>query len=199
MEIDNENEVKEPAPKYEYISPEKFLRIARGSLEKLEYFNGYIEVKAAATRRHAIINGNLFGNTFQFLKGKPCNPFISDLMVVSPGKTSYTVPDMTIVCGDPVMGDRQEDILTNPVVIVEILSKSTGKYDMGHKFLYYKEIPSLKEYVLIDSKKRWARILKKQIDGTWEKVEYLEANAEIYIESIDFYISFETIYSNTKL
>jgi Uma2 family endonuclease len=199
MENNNENEVKEPAPKYEYISPEKFLRIARGSLQKLEYFNGYIEVKVAASRRHARISGNLFANIFQFLKGKPCEPFVSDLMVVSPGQASYTVPDMTIVCSDPVMEDPQEDILTNPVVIVEILSKSTGKYDMGHKFIFYKDIPSLKEYILIDSKQKWARILKKQIDGTWETVEYLEANAKIYIESIDFYISFETIYSKTKL
>lgn len=198
-EQEKENEVKEPALKYGYISPDEYLRKERDALYKSEYFNGHVEAMAGASRKHARINLNIIGETYLYLKGKDCETFLSDLRIVSPHRESYTYPDMTIVCNEPKMEDEEEDSLTNPVVIIEVLSKSTGKYDIGDKFLYYQTIPSLKEYILIDSTKRYAKTIRKQSNGEWKSDEVITCNGKVTIKTIGFTLSFDSIYRRTSL
>jgi Uma2 family endonuclease len=199
MENYNEIEVNEPALKYGYISPDEYLAMERSVPRKHEYYNGRIVAMAGATNDHIEINSTLFGEIYIFLKGKNCRPLLSDLKVVSPGRESYTYPDLTIACKDPMMEDLQLDSMINPSVIVEILSKSTEKYDLEEKFFFYKKISCLKEYILIDSRRRFARILRKQTDGDWKTEDIQDENGEITIQLIGLKLSFDTIYQNTEL
>jgi Uma2 family endonuclease len=196
---ENENEVSEPALKYGYISPEEYLKMERISPRKNEYFNGQIVAMAGASPQHIEINCTLFGEVYHFLRGKSCRPLNADFRVVSPEQESYTYPDLTIVCKDPMMADREGGTFLNPSVIFEVLSKSTGKYDLGDKFLYYQKIPSLREYILIDSRKRFARIFRKELNGEWKSEDIKDENGDITIRLIGLTLSFDTIYLHTDL
>lgn len=198
-EKENKNEVNEPALKYNYISPEEYLKLERLTPRKHEYFNGRLVAMAGASQHHLDINGNLHGEIYNFLKDKPCRPLLSDFKVVSENFESYTYPDLTIVCSDPMMADHACDTILNPSVIIEILSKSTAKYDMGEKFIYYKTISCLKEYILIDSRKRFARIMRKQQDGQWNSEDIKDEKGDVSIQLIGMTLSFDSIYRHTHL
>jgi Uma2 family endonuclease len=198
-EPENENQVEEPALKYGYISPDNYLKNERESLDKHEYFNGHVQAMAGASRKHVRINGTIYAEIYHFLKDRNCEPFLSDLKVVSPNRESYTYPDMTIVCNEPEMEDGKEDCLKNPAVIIEILSKSTGKYDMGNKFLYYRNIPALKEYILIDSTKRFVRVLRRQSNTEWKSEEINDRDGILFIETIGYQLPLPEIYRDTGL
>jgi Uma2 family endonuclease len=85
------------------------------------------------------------------LKGKPCKPFGSDLRIHIPENTLFTYPDISIICNEIKTSPVDLDTAILPTVIIEILSSSTRNYDHGGKFKLYRDIPSLKEFILIDS------------------------------------------------
>src|SRR6185295_12969706 len=93
----------------------------------------------------------MHGELFTRLKGNACKPYGSDLRIHIPGNTLFTYPDISIICGSIIPSDPDEDSSINPTVIIEILSPSTKDYDRGGKFLLYRDIPTLKEYILIDT------------------------------------------------
>src|SRR5687768_17468528 len=138
-----ENEVKEPALKYNYTSAEEYLEMERASQEKHELHHGVIINMAGASLNHNRIVGNLIISIGSYLKGKSCSVFPGDLRTKILTKDSFTYPDITIVCGEPELMDNHFDTLLNPSVIIEVLSPSTEEHDKGFKFLYYMQIPSL--------------------------------------------------------
>lgn len=194
-----ENIIKEPAPKYNYISPDEYLFFERSSDEKHEYYDGYVKTMTGARLKHNQIAGNLFAEIGNFLKGKECQVLPSDMRVSTPNRDAYIYPDATIVCGEPELEDDQFDTLVNPTVVFEIWSPSTQKNDVGYKLLYYKNIPSLKEYVMIASAKRFAQAVRKQQDGAWRFEDITGLTAGIFIRAINFSISFDDVYRNTGL
>jgi Uma2 family endonuclease len=194
-----ENVVKEPAPKYNYISPDEYLAMERASDEKHEYYDGYIHAMSGARLKHNQITGNLVAEIGNFLKGKECQILPSDMRVSTPNRSNYLYPDATIVCGEPELEDDHFDTLINPTVVFEIWSPSTQKNDVGYKIIYYQSIPSLKEYIMIDSAKRFAQTVRKQDDGAWRFEDITESAARILIQTISFNISFDDIYRNTGL
>lgn len=194
-----ENEVKEPAPKYNYISPDEYLAMERASEEKHEYYDGFIVAMSGATLRHNQITGNVHTEIGAFLKGKECQVLPSDMRVNTPNRDTYMYPDLSIVCGKPQLEDDKFDTLKNPSVVFEIWSPSTQKNDVGYKLLCYQHIPSLQEYVMIDSAKRFAQVVRKQKDGAWRFEDITDSNGEIVIQTINLRISFNDIYYNTGL
>jgi len=126
-----------------YITPEDYLKAERKAAFKSEYCDGQVFAMAGATLRHSRIATNLVIELGAALKGGRCQVFNSDLRVYIPATGLYTYPDASVVCGDPVV--FQTDNLENPVVIAEVLSKSTQHHDRTTKFLDYQSIPSLKE------------------------------------------------------
>lgn len=193
-----ENVVKEPAPKYNFISPQEYLEIERASEEKHEYFDGHVYNISGASMNHAQITSNIFLRVGQFLEEKECDIYVNDLKVTNIHKDSYTYPDMLIVCGEKEFEDEQKDVLLNPSVIIEILSPSTRSIDKGRKFLYYQGIASLKEYILVDTLKRRIYIFRKQLSGQWLQDLPLEAGI-IFIETINFHLSLSDIYNRTGI
>lgn len=191
-----ENEVKEPAPKYNYISPEEYLEMERASDVKHEYHDGEIFAMAGASMRHNHVFHNVYVALGNSLKGKNCKPFNSDLRIHIPEKNLYTYPDISIICGKPETTDLFKDNVKNPAVIIEILSKSTKGYDKGAKFTLYRHIKTLKEYILIDSDSALIELYVRQPDNSWNLTEYSQQNDNIYIPSIGTTLFLSAIYED---
>ncbi|MFZ1454951.1 MAG: Uma2 family endonuclease, partial [Saprospiraceae bacterium] len=173
-------------PEKQYITPEQYLESERLALEKHEFYLGEIFAMSGASFRHNQIFKNTYGNLFNKLKGKPCQPYGSDLRIHIPNNSLYTYPDISIICGKPEMTDKVKDTITNPSVIIEILSKSTYDYDKGQKFTLYRDIDSLREYILIDSMSIRVEHYFKNEDSSWTLKDYRTIDAKLNIETISF-------------
>ena len=192
-----ENEVKEPAPKYNYISPEAYLAAERASESRSEYYEGHIIAMAGASLKHNKIAMNLYREVGSFLKGSICNILPSDMRVSTPSHDSFMYPDAVIVCGEPQLEDDKFDTLLNPSVIFEILSPSTSNMDKGRKFFFYREIPSLKEYIMIDSLKPLVILSRRQPGNSWV-FENIDEGA-FTMQTIGFTLTLQEIYDGTDI
>jgi Uma2 family endonuclease len=165
------------------VSIEEYMRRAEASLDKLEYYDGKIVAMAGATLSHVRINGNLIRELGNRLRGTSCEAFGSDLRVAVPNVASYSYPDLSIVCGplelDP--RDKSGKSITNPRVLIEILSPSTERFDRGLKFERYLKLESLEEYLLVSQAEARVESFLRSNDGTWSFafVNGLAANAVI--------------------
>lgn len=132
-----------------HLAPEEYLAAERQAATRSEYFGGQIYAMAGASREHVAIAANL---TYLFVgqfKGRPCSTFTSDMRLKVSETGLYTYPDVMALCGEPVFEDNEADTLTNPAVIIEVLSDSTERYDRGDKFAHYRRLASLHDYVLV--------------------------------------------------
>jgi Uma2 family endonuclease len=192
-------EIKEPAVDYNKMkyTIEEYLEKERDSDIKHEYYRGEIFAMAGAGLPHNVISVNVLTSVKSSLKGKPCRPYGSDFRVHIPRNSLFTYPDISIVCGEPTIHD--EDNLLNPAVIIEILSPSTKSYDRGRKFSLYKEIPTLKEYILIDSEFIKVEAWFLGSDGYWALKEYDTIKDYFVIDIIGQSLLLSDVYEDTKL
>jgi len=130
-------------------SAAEYLATERKATAKSEYFDGEIFAMSGGSPSHSLIAANFIGESQQGLKGKPCSVYTSDLRVKVDLSGLYTYPDATIACGELEFDDDQQDTLTNPIVVVEVLSQATESYDRGRKSANYRTIASLQEIILI--------------------------------------------------
>jgi len=192
-------EVKEPAYKYNYISPAEYLLAERAAEEKHEYFDGQILAMSGAGLNHNRIQANLLINIGTHLKGKDCSILPGDIRVSTLTRDAYMYPDALIVCGEPLLEDDKFDTLLNPSVIFEILSPSTRSIDKGRKLFFYQGIPSLQEYIMIDSLKKIIQLARKQADGAWRFSAINDSEGHLFIRTIDFHLPLQEIYTDTGL
>jgi Uma2 family endonuclease len=185
--------MSEPAIKH--ISEAEYLAFERESQERHEYYRGEIYLMSGASFKHNIIEDNIRGALHLFLKGKKCRSFGSNLRIHIPKNTLYTYPDVLIVCDSPKFVDGEFDTLLNPSVLIEILSASTGNYDRAAKFDLYREIETLKEYILIDSKSVHCVHYEKNADSTWTLSETKNLADSITITTIELQLKLSDIYS----
>ncbi|HEX8462614.1 MAG TPA: Uma2 family endonuclease [Segetibacter sp.] len=185
-------------PAIKYVSPVEYLAFERESEERHEYYKGEIFAMSGASFKHNIIEDNLRGSLHTFLKGKKCRSFGSNLRVHIPKNTLYTYPDILVVCGEPTFQDDTFDTLLNPAVIIEILSPSTANYDRGAKFDLYREIESLKEYILIDASAIHFVHYQKNSDSTWTLSETKNLIDSFYINTIELEIPLSQVYAGAE-
>jgi Uma2 family endonuclease len=136
----------DPRPR---VSPEDYLAMERRSETRSEYLDGEIFAMTGASERHNLLAGNLYTAFRAQLRPRGCRVYVSDMRVKISATGLYTYPDVIVVCGTPQFESAEVDTLLNPQVIVEILSKSTEDYDRGTKFVHYRSLPSLAEYLLV--------------------------------------------------
>jgi Uma2 family endonuclease len=184
--------VSQPAIKY--LTEKEYLAFERNALDKHEYYQGEIFAMSGASFKHNLIESNLRGLLHNFLKGKKCREFGSNLRIHIPSNTLYTYPDILVIRDEPEFVDEEFDTITNPSIIIEILSPSTANYDRGAKFELYREIESLKEYVLIDAKAIHIVVYAKNNDSTWTLSETKNIYETINLPSINFSITVADIY-----
>jgi Uma2 family endonuclease len=185
-------------PETKYITEKEYLVAERLATEKHEYFQGEVFAMSGASKAHNEIFSNAFGEFVIQLKGKKCRPYGSDFRVNIPKNTLYTYPDISVYCNEPETLDSENDTATNPTVIVEILSKSTRNYDQGEKFALYRQIESLKDYILIDSET--VKVIKhtKMDDESWVLKEYKSIEDSFSIPSIGVTLNLLDLYENVK-
>jgi Uma2 family endonuclease len=193
-----ENEVKEPAPKYNYVSPEQYLEMERAAETKHEYYKGEVFAMSGASPEHNDIAYNINRLVASFLHGKGCKLYGSDFRIHIPQNSFFTYPDFSIVCGKTDTPDVYTDNLTNPAAIIEILSKSTKDYDRGTKFTLYRSITSLKEYILIDSTAIGVEIFTRQQDNSWILTEFKQLTDSFVISTVHLTLHLHDIYDDVS-
>ena len=179
-------------------SPQEYLAFERVSKEKHEYFQGKLVAMAGASLIHNRLVANILVEIGGVLRDKPYEILPSDIRVSTPSRESYMYPDAVIVCGQPEMEDDKFDTLKDPVVIFEILSPSTEDHDRGRKFFFYRQIPSFKEYILVDSTKPFVEISRQEENGAWKFETVTDPDGQLFIASIGISIPMAEVYRNVS-
>ncbi|MBC7554417.1 MAG: Uma2 family endonuclease [Taibaiella sp.] len=185
-------------PAVKLITIAEYLDMEEQSATKHEFIEGEVVAMAGASLAHNYIIANLLKEAGVHLDGGNCDVFPSDLKVTTPFSTSYLYPDVTIVCGKPELDENSPDTITNPAVIIEVMSPSTQKNDRGYKFFTYMQIPSLKEYILISSTGMEVEHMRKQPDNAWQITNATGPTGELYIQCIEMRLPFKSLYNKVS-
>jgi Uma2 family endonuclease len=180
------------------ITEEQYLAIERAAEFKSEFFDGEMFAMSGVSLRHSRLQRNILVELDTPLREKGSQAFPSDLRVKVSSRM-YTYPDISVVCGDPLLGDEHQDNLLNPVALLEILSPSTEKYDRGLKFRRYRTIESLKEYVLVEQEQVRIECFSRRPDGTWTFRDYQRLEEELALDSLGVPIPLSRIYDRVEL
>lgn len=186
----------QPKPFY---TPAEYLTIERESETKNEYFQGEIFAMSGASRAHNLLVKNMLVSLDNRI-GESCNVFPSDMRVHVAANGLYTYPDVSVVCGEEqYLDDAHLDTLLNPVVLVEVLSKTTAKDDRNSKFLLYKSIASLKHYVLVDSQRVNVALYSRGAGSSWLFEEYQGLDAVLPLPALAIEVPLAEIYRRLEL
>lgn len=178
---------------------EEYLELDHNSEEKIEFWDGYTFTLAGSTQKHDRIQFNCALALGTRLRGKPCRVFLSDMRVEVPDYPPYRYPDLSALCGQAIFKNLgKQELLTNPTVIIEILSDSTADFDRGYKFTYYKSIASFTEYILIAQDRPHVSQFVKQAENSWVNHEFNNINDKFFLESLDCELPLNEIYENVE-
>ncbi|MDQ0638500.1 Uma2 family endonuclease [Pedobacter sp. W3I1] len=192
--------INEPVLAYQkrHYTVEEYLEMEKESQEKHEYFQGEIFAMSGAGDNHNEIFSNVFGEIAYKLKGTPCRPYGSDKRMNIPENTLFTYPDISIYCNGLAHSDVDVDTSILPTVIIEILSPSTKNYDRGKKFNLYKDIPSLREYIMIDSESVLVEAYYIDDEQNWALHKHEEISDMLNLVSMGFDIALSDIYDHVR-
>jgi Uma2 family endonuclease len=167
-----------------FISVEDYLRIERTALRKSEYLNGAMTEMPGVSREHSLIVTNLVATLATLLLDRPYEVYSSELRLKVSATGLYIYPDVIVSDAEPAFEDRGAHTFLNPILLVEVVSKSTESNDRGRKFLHYQRIPSLQEYVLVSQYEFRVEQYVRQGDGKWLYTETTDPNGHFVFESI---------------
>ena len=168
-------------PKPRKLTVAEYLAIEATATHKSEFFDGEMflvhppagpRMMAGASKAHNVVFRNLFGELYKRLGYGPCQLFAADQRVKLDPTGLWCYPDLLIVCGEPEYAADDEDTLTNPKVVIEVLSPSTERYDRTTKFRHYKSLSSVQEYVLVTQDEPRAERFVRQPDGAWGQTDF---------------------------
>lgn len=181
-----------------FYTSEEYLDFEREALDKHEFVDGEIIAMAGASREHNLIGTNV-GTEIRFnLKGRNCETYISDMRVrTKPNR--YRYPDVVLICGEPQFDDDEEfDILLNPTVVIEVLSKSTEFRDKTEKLEEYRKMDSIRECLLISQDEMHIQHFIKQTVKQWILRIYETPDEIVVLESIGCEILLADIYAQVQ-
>lgn len=181
-----------PAPRFMTVG--EYLAMEDASSEKHEFIGGQVYAMAGASFAHNQVVSNAFVDIGSFLKDKPCRIYGSDLKVHVKTVSDFVYPDLTIICDKAQFPENRKDIVTNPSIIIEVLSPQTEDHDYGKKFMLYRQIPSLQEYVLVSSMEPIIEKFTRDSSGAWVLTEYKNMETTIRLETIGYQTTLAEIY-----
>jgi Uma2 family endonuclease len=176
------------------FTPAEYLAMEQAADYKSEYYAGEIFAMSGGTADHSVIQGNWIAALNQQLSATPCRVFTSDMRLLVERSSLYTYPDAMVVCGKIEFVERRKDTLTNPLLIVEVLSESTRDYDRGAKFDFYKQVLSLQEYVLVESENARVEVYRR-VGETWTMDVSEGLDGVIRLQSVECEIPAAQIYA----
>jgi Uma2 family endonuclease len=181
-------------PKKHYTL-EEYIALEKHSEERYEFFDGAVFAMVGGSANHSRIITNVIRHLQNKLEGKPCETFPSDMRLKVPAAYPYRYPDVSVVCGEPIIEDLQgQHMLVNPVLIIEVLSPSTAAYDLGDKFSAYQSIESFCEYLLIAQERPHVIQYVRQPGSKWLRSEINGLEATLTLESLELTLSLRDIY-----
>jgi Uma2 family endonuclease len=181
-------------PKRKYTL-EEYLELDRNSEERYEYFAGEVFAMAGGSPDHARICGNVFAAIKQGLRGRDCEAFNSEMRVRVPAISLYRYPDASVVCGQPIFEEIQgQQMLLNPILIVEVLSPTTAAFDLNEKFTEYQSVASFQEYLVISQGRPHVIQHQRQGHRRWLRIDTEGMESELTLESLDLTLPLSEIY-----
>ena len=186
------------AQENKFYTPEEYLEFEVNSEERHEYINGEVICISGESPNHNLISGNIAAALNFAFKHKPFHAFIINQRVWIPEKRIYTYPDVMVVKGELQLQEGRKDTIINPLIIIEVLSKSTRSYDKDEKFSAYRTIPTFQEYILIEQYTMKVEQYFKTGNNSWSFSEYYGANETLSLNSINFEITLEDIYDKVE-
>lgn len=181
--------------KKQFYTIQEYLDFEDQSDTKHQFYNSEIFAMSGATLNHNIIASYTAFALMNAFKGKPCIVTGADLKVQIEKNDLFTYPDVSIFCGEPEFYKKRNDTITNPVLIVEVLSDSTEAFDRGKKFELYRTLKTFQHYILISQKEIHLEYFFKNEKNNWELEEFKEMKDVLKIYGFDVEISLEEIYS----
>ncbi|BAY33960.1 hypothetical protein NIES2107_58650 [Nostoc carneum NIES-2107] len=181
-----------------YYTPEEYLEIEEKAEYKSEYRDGEIVPMTGGTTNHNKIAGNFYAYLKFALKGKNYDVYIGDVRLWIPRYRQHTYPDVMVIEGEPIYTGTSTTTVMNPLLIAEVLSKSTKNYDQGDKFLYYRSIPELQEYILIDQYQYHVMQYVKTAASQWSFTEIEGESATLSLQTVDFKIELRDLYEKVN-
>ena len=180
-------------PKTKIYSPEEYLALEEVCEYRSEYVGGYIYQMAGSTESHIDISMNFAVQLRDKLRGK-CKAFVTDMKVWVEDAGTFFYPDVTLVCGERKFYKNRNDTIENPILLVEVLSKSTEEYDKNDKFFTYPKLESFQEYVLISQNQPAVQQYIRQANGEWKYKATIGLESKVSLELVNTEISLEDIY-----
>ena len=172
----------------------------RASLEgRSEYLDGEVFAMTGASVEHNAIVVNIVRELSIQMKGRPCQVYANDLKVRIRPADAGKYPDLIALCGEHQFQDGRRDVLLNPSLIVEVLSDSTEAYDRGKKFAIYRQIPSLREYLLISQHQVQVELFSRGDDGRWTLSDYSALSDSVLLPSVGCTLSLAEVYDKVDL
>ena len=149
------------------LTADEYLAWEREQAGKHEFFHGEVFAMAGGTPRHNALGVSIGAELRAVLRSRGCSVLSSDQRLAFPPHERYVYPDVTVICGPPVFQPGTDDVITNPTILVEVLSASTEEYDRGLKWIGYQRIASLTDYLLVAQAEARIEHYRRNSDGSW--------------------------------
>lgn len=171
----------------------EYCELERGARVKHEYLRGQVFAMTGGSLEHARLAGQLIFILKRELAGRGCHVFTSDARVRIEATDLDTYPDVSVVCSEPRTSPEDGHALTNPLLLVEVLSNSTEAYDRGQKAAHYRQLPSLRAYLLVSQNEPRLELMVRKGDGSWS---FFEAGAgqELVVPPLDMTLLVDELY-----
>ena len=177
------------------LSADEYLAQERSSKKRHEFIDGFVISMPGASLQHTQITGNVYRALQEALYDSSCQALTTGLSVALPEHDTYAYPDVLVFCGDPELNTEHQDILLNPTLLVEVLSESTGDYDRGEKFRRYRQLRTLREYLVLDQYTPHVEHYVQQNTG-WLLTETDALDDSLALSSVPATLSLADVYDN---
>lgn len=187
-----------PAPKKKY-TVEEYIELLKNSDERFEYFDGEIVSMAAGKISHGGIAANIVRSLGNLLLDRPCQVFGGDTAIKTVKAYPFRLPDVSVICGELEIEELSGiEVLVNPLLIVEVLSKSTEAYDHNEKFIVYQAIESFQEYLVVEQHRPHVTRYVRQPDNQWLRGDFISLDSSVKLESLGVVLPLSEIYRMIK-
>ena len=181
---------------HQKLSLAEYQQLEEATDTRYEYHDGEVFAMSGAARKHSAISSNVSG-FFKSHLPKGCRPFDSDLKVYVEAVNKGFHPDVSVACR-PITGPDEINAIDNPVLLVEVISEGSANYDRGQKFWYYSQLPSLREYVLIEQDRQAVEVrYRSSATADWVMAYYEGEGVEVVLRSFDLRLPIDQIYEDT--
>ncbi|MGY6529620.1 MAG: Uma2 family endonuclease [Cyanobacterium sp.] len=177
---------------------EEYLELESQAEVRHEYIDGEILEMAGGTTNHNLVTGNIYIALRLALKGKNYPVFIENVRLWIAQHKMFTYPDVMVIAQNPEYHGENKTTVTNPIIIIEILSNSTRDYDLGRKFEYYRSLHSLQEYILVDPEKPLVMSYHRNSDQQWSLNILENINNTLTLNSISIKVNLKDIYEGIE-